>query len=58
MLKALEVSEHIGVRVVNVHAKDEGAACFYRHYGFSSSPIAPLTMTQFPPESRTTREST
>ena len=44
LLKALEVSQHIGIRLVLVHAKDDQAASFYRHYGFQPSPIDDLTL--------------
>lgn len=44
LLKALEVAQHTGVRLVLVHAKDDQAANFYRHYGFESSPIDELTL--------------
>ena len=57
MLKALEVSQRVGVRVVMVHAKDENAATFYQRYGFSPSPIAPLTLMQLLPENPTSRFS-
>ncbi len=42
--KALEVSQLTGVRVVLVHAKDAGAAAFYRRYGFEDSPVDDLTL--------------
>ncbi len=44
LLKALEVAELTGVRLVLVHAKDSQAARFYRHYGFESSPFDDLTL--------------
>ena len=44
MLKAMQVSVSIGVRLLLVHAKDEDAKEFYEHYGFVASPIDPLTM--------------
>jgi len=44
LLKALEVAEMTGVRLVLVHAKNEQAAGFYRHYGFETSPIDDLTL--------------
>jgi GNAT superfamily N-acetyltransferase len=53
MLKALEVNQMIGVRVVVVHAQDENAVTFYQRYGFSPSPIAPLTLMQFLPKNPT-----
>ena len=44
LLKSLEVAEVTGVRVLLVHAKDEQAAAFYRHYEFEPSPIDDLTL--------------
>ncbi|MHB1487352.1 MAG: GNAT family N-acetyltransferase [Acidimicrobiales bacterium] len=44
MLKAMQVSASVGVRLLLVHAKDEAAKGFYEHYGFVESPIDPLTM--------------
>jgi GNAT superfamily N-acetyltransferase len=36
--RALQVADVIGVRALAVHAKDEQAAAFYRHFGFMPSP--------------------
>jgi GNAT superfamily N-acetyltransferase len=44
MLKAIEVAQSVGVRVVLIHAKDENAKNFYEHYGFVESPLDPLVM--------------
>jgi hypothetical protein len=44
MLKAIEVAQSIGVRVLLIHAKDENAKNFYEHYGFVESPLDPLVM--------------
>ena len=44
MLKALEVAELVGVRMVLVHAKDEEAQAFYSHFGFVESPVDPLVL--------------
>jgi GNAT superfamily N-acetyltransferase len=49
MTKAIEVSENVGVRLVLVHAKDEQAKDFYQHYGFTESPIDPLTLMMLLP---------
>lgn len=49
MLKAVEVAEIVGVRLLLVHAKDEMARSFYQHYGFVASPIDPLTMMMLLP---------
>ena len=39
--RALQVADIIGVRALAVHAKDDGAASFYRHFGFTPSPTDP-----------------
>ncbi|MGP0029770.1 MAG: GNAT family N-acetyltransferase [Acidimicrobiales bacterium] len=44
MLKALEVAQSVGVRVILIHAKDDAAKDFYSHYGFVESPFDPLTL--------------
>ena len=35
--RTLQVADIVGVRALAVHAKDEGAAAFYRHFGFAPS---------------------
>jgi GNAT superfamily N-acetyltransferase len=42
MLKAIEVAQSVGVRVLLIHAKGESAKNFYEHYGFVESPLDPL----------------
>ena len=42
--KAVEVSELTGLRLVLVHAHDDRAAGFYRHFGFESSSFDDLTL--------------
>ena len=49
MLKAIEVASNVGVRIVLVHAKDDDARGFYQHYGFTESPIDPLTLMMLLP---------
>lgn len=44
ILKCLEVAQITGVRLLLVHAKDAGAAVFYRKYGFEPSPVDDLTL--------------
>ena len=44
VVKAVEVSELVGVRLLLVHAKDDDARTFYVHHGFESSPIDDLTL--------------
>jgi GNAT superfamily N-acetyltransferase len=36
--RTLQVADMIGVRALAVHAKDEQAIAFYRHFGFTPSP--------------------
>ena len=42
LFRSLAAAERIGIRAVLVHAKDEAAARFYTHYGFSPSPTDSL----------------
>ena len=44
LMKAIEVADLTGLRLVLVHAKDPQAAGFYRHWGFEPSPIDDLTL--------------
>jgi GNAT superfamily N-acetyltransferase len=44
MLKAIQVAQSVGVRVLLIHAKDENAKNFYERYGFVESPLDPLVM--------------
>jgi hypothetical protein len=37
----LQVADIAGVRALAVHAKDDQAAEFYRHFGFEPSPTDP-----------------
>jgi GNAT superfamily N-acetyltransferase len=36
--RTVQVADVIGIRALAVHAKDENAAAFYRHFGFVPSP--------------------
>jgi len=36
--RTLQVADIVGVRSLAVHAKDDSAAAFYRHFGFAPSP--------------------
>jgi len=44
IVKAVEVSELVGVRLLLVHAKDDEARAFYVHHGFEPSPVDDLTL--------------
>jgi len=39
--RTLQVTDLFGARALAVHAKDEAAASFYRHFGFAPSPTDP-----------------
>jgi hypothetical protein len=39
--RTLQVADVMGVRALAVHAKDEKAIAFYRHFGFTPSPTDP-----------------
>jgi len=38
------VSQHAGVRAILVHALNDRARQFYEHYGFTASPVHPMTL--------------
>ncbi len=40
--RTLQAADIAGIRAIMVHAKDEEAASFYRHFGFSPSPTDPF----------------
>ena len=37
--RTLQAADIVGVRALAVHAKDDAAASFYRHFGFMPSPV-------------------
>lgn len=39
--RTLQVADVVGIRALSVHAKDDQAAAFYRHFGFAPSPTDP-----------------
>jgi GNAT superfamily N-acetyltransferase len=39
--RTLQVADVVGIRALAVHAKDDPAAAFYRHFGFVPSPTDP-----------------
>lgn len=39
--RTLQVADLVGIRALAAHAKDEQAAAFYRHFGFTPSPTDP-----------------
>jgi GNAT superfamily N-acetyltransferase len=44
MLKAFEVAQSVGVRVLLIRAKNDEAKSFYSHYGFVESRMDPLVL--------------
>lgn len=42
MLRTLAAAEIAGLRALAVHAKDDAARAFYRHFGFIESPSDPM----------------
>lgn len=44
LLRSVGVSDQVGTRAVLVHALSEAARRFYEKYGFSPSPMAPMTL--------------
>ncbi|MDA1372058.1 MAG: GNAT family N-acetyltransferase [Proteobacteria bacterium] len=44
LLRALVVSENVGIRAVLMHAISDNARRFYLGYGFQASPIDPVTL--------------
>jgi GNAT superfamily N-acetyltransferase len=41
LLRALNAAEHVGIRVLLVHAPGENARRFYERFGFEPSPTDP-----------------
>lgn len=44
MLRTLHAAEEVGIRVMLVHAFDNGARAFYERFGFEASPTDPLNL--------------
>lgn len=42
VLRTLQAADIAGIRAFTVHAKDDNARSFYRHFGFIESPTDPL----------------
>ncbi|HXT34642.1 MAG TPA: GNAT family N-acetyltransferase [Chloroflexota bacterium] len=42
MRRTMQAADIVGIRAFAVHAKDEGASAFYRHFDFVPSPTDPL----------------
>ncbi len=42
--RSLRVAEQIGARILFVHAIDDKAATFYRHFGFAPLPVSTRTL--------------
>lgn len=52
VLRIVGAAETVGVRVILVHAKSEGAKLFYEQFGFRASPIEPMTLMMTVQEAR------
>jgi hypothetical protein len=50
--RAVSVSQNAGVRALLVHALHDRAKQFYEHYGFTASPVHPMTLMVRLPERR------
>ena len=50
--RCLVVSQQAGVRALLVHALNDRARQFYEHYGFTASPVHPMTLMVRLPERR------
>ncbi|MCY4618880.1 MAG: GNAT family N-acetyltransferase [Chloroflexi bacterium] len=57
LLKALDVAELTGLRVVLVHAKNNQVADFYRRFGFQSATVDDLTLMMLIQDIRETIEA-
>ncbi len=44
LIRTLQASEHAGIRAIFVHAKDEKAQNFYKHFDFETSPVDNLKL--------------
>jgi GNAT superfamily N-acetyltransferase len=44
MLRTLSAADAVGIRVLLVHAIDDGARAFYERHGFEASPTDPLNL--------------
>ena len=42
MRRTMQAADLAGIRAFAVHAKDESASAFYKHFGFMPSPTDPL----------------
>ena len=55
--RTLLASEHAGIRAVFVHAKDDKAQKFYKHFGFEPSLVDPLKMMLLIKDAKKTMET-
>jgi len=44
LARCAQAADIVGVRVVLVHARDEGPRAFYENHGFEASPVSPLQL--------------
>ncbi len=57
MQRTLLVAEETGIRLLLVHAVNEGARSFYLHYGFEASPSDPMNLQLLIKDIRATIEA-
>jgi predicted N-acetyltransferase YhbS len=58
LTRALTAADAIGARAILVHAIDEGAASFYKKFGFEPSPLDPKQLMLLMKDLRATLKST
>jgi predicted N-acetyltransferase YhbS len=58
LARALTAADTIGARAILVHAVDEGAASFYKKFGFEPSPLDPKQLMLLMKDLRATLKST
>ena len=58
LTRGLSVADAIGARAILVHAIDEGAASFYKKFGFEPSPLDPKPLMLLMKDLRATLKST
>lgn len=44
LIRVRAVAENAGIRALLVHALNDKAKQFYEHYGFTASPVSPMTL--------------
>jgi GNAT superfamily N-acetyltransferase len=57
LMRAMAAADAIGARAILVHAMDDEAAEFYKHFGFEASPLDPKRLMLLMKDLRATLES-